>query len=60
MAALACSFAMAMPVSTPPNPLAYATGEIPRAAMMQAGALISALGLVLMLMGYHFVLPLAF
>lgn len=60
VAALACSFAMAMPVSTPPNAMAYATGEIPRAAMMQAGALISALGLVLMLMGYHFVLPLAF
>jgi sodium-dependent dicarboxylate transporter 2/3/5 len=60
LAALACSFAMAMPVSTPPNALAYATGEVPRSVIMQAGGLISALGLILMLVGFHFILPFAF
>ncbi|MEZ5318363.1 MAG: DASS family sodium-coupled anion symporter [Vicinamibacterales bacterium] len=60
LAAFACSFAMAMPVSTPPNALAYATGEIPRPAMVQAGGLVSGLGMVLMLIGFHLVLPLAF
>jgi sodium-dependent dicarboxylate transporter 2/3/5 len=60
LAAFSCSFAMAMPVSTPPNALAYATGEIPRPAMVQAGGLVSGLGMVLMLIGFHLVLPLAF
>lgn len=60
LAALACSFAMAMPVSTPPNSLAYATGEVPRSVMIRAGGLISALGLILMLVGFHFILPFAF
>jgi sodium-dependent dicarboxylate transporter 2/3/5 len=60
LAALSCSFAMVMPVSTPPNAVAYATGEVPRKVMMQVGGLISAIGMLLLLLGYHFVLPLAF
>jgi sodium-dependent dicarboxylate transporter 2/3/5 len=60
LAAFACSFAMAMPVSTPPNALAYATGEVPRSVIMQAGGVISALGLILLLVGFHFILPFAF
>lgn len=60
LAALSCSFAMVMPVSTPPNAVAYATGEVPRKVMMQVGGLISGIGMLLLLLGYHFVLPLAF
>jgi sodium-dependent dicarboxylate transporter 2/3/5 len=60
LAALACSFAMAMPVSTPPNAMAYATGEVARADMMRAGSLVSAIALVLLLIGYRIVLPWAF
>lgn len=60
LAALACSFARVMPVSTPPNAVAYATGEVPRSVMMQVGGLISAMGMLLLLLGYHLVLPLAF
>ena len=40
LAAVACSFAMAMPVSTPPNAIAYATGEIPSRSMAKVGVLI--------------------
>jgi sodium-dependent dicarboxylate transporter 2/3/5 len=60
LAALACSFAMAMPVSTPPNAIAYGTGDVPRGLMVQSGGLISAIGMLLLLVGYHVVLPLAF
>jgi sodium-dependent dicarboxylate transporter 2/3/5 len=60
VAALSCSFAMAMPVSTPPNAIAYGTGQVPRKAMIQAGGLVSAIAMTLLLIGYHFVLPLAF
>jgi sodium-dependent dicarboxylate transporter 2/3/5 len=51
---------MAMPVSTPPNAMAYATGEVARADMMRAGSLVSAIALVLLLIGYRIVLPWAF
>jgi sodium-dependent dicarboxylate transporter 2/3/5 len=60
VAALSCSFAMAMPVSTPPNAIAYSTGQVPRGAMIRAGGLVSAIAMALLLIGYHFVLPLAF
>jgi solute carrier family 13 (sodium-dependent dicarboxylate transporter), member 2/3/5 len=60
LAALACSFGMALPVSTPPNAIAYATGAIPLQTMMRTGSVISAVSLVLLLLGYRLVLPLAF
>jgi sodium-dependent dicarboxylate transporter 2/3/5 len=60
LAALACSFAMAMPVSTPPNAIAYATGQVPRAGMMKAGGIISVAALLLMLAAYRLIVPLAF
>ena len=59
LAALSCSFAMAMPVSTPPNAIAYGTGQIARADMVRAGAIVSATALALTLLGYPFELPLA-
>lgn len=60
LAALACSFGMALPVSTPPNAIAYATGEIPLHAMVRAGGLMSVVCLVLTLLGYRLLLPLVF
>ena len=40
-----CSFAMALPVSTPPNAMAFATGLLPSQALLKIGALVSVLGL---------------
>lgn len=60
VAALSCSFAMVMPVSTPPNAIAYGTGQVPRWAMIQAGGAVTAIAMALLLAGYHFILPLVF
>jgi solute carrier family 13 (sodium-dependent dicarboxylate transporter), member 2/3/5 len=51
--ALGCALAMALPISTPPNAIAYATGEIPPGAMASTGLLIGAVGAVLL----AFVMP---
>jgi sodium-dependent dicarboxylate transporter 2/3/5 len=60
LAALACSFGMALPVSTPPNAIAYASGAIPLHAMVRAGSLLSLVCLILTLLGYRLALPLVF
>jgi sodium-dependent dicarboxylate transporter 2/3/5 len=49
-----------MPVSTPPNAIAYATGKIPVPVMLRAGGLISIISVVIMLLGYKVMLPLIF
>ena len=51
--ALSCSLAMALPVSTPPNAVAYATGEIETKDMAIVGLLVGAVGIVLVV----FVMP---
>lgn len=43
--AFSCSLAMALPVSTPPNAIAYASGEIGSKDMLKAGSLVGAIGL---------------
>ena len=43
----ACSLAMAMPISTPPNALAHATGLLTTRQMALSGAIIGVIGLVL-------------
>jgi len=58
LAALSTSFAMAMPVSTPPNALAFATGELRPTALLRVGACVGLLATVMMLLGYWIVLPL--
>jgi len=58
LTALACSFAMAMPVSTPPNAIAFATGKIPVSALIRSGTLVSMICIVVLLLGYQWVLPL--
>lgn len=60
LAALCCSFGMALPVSTPPNAIAYATGSIPLKTMVRAGGTLSVVCLILVLLGYRAVLPLVF
>ncbi|MFW6141004.1 MAG: SLC13 family permease [Candidatus Saliniplasma sp.] len=46
--ALACSMAMALPVSTPPNAIAYGTDKIDISDMVKYGALISIVGVTLL------------
>ena len=58
LTALACSFAMAMPVSTPPNAIAFATGKIPVSALIRSGAMVSLICILTLLLGYQWVLPL--
>lgn len=60
LAAFACSFAMAMPVSTPPNAIVFGTGQIPVSEMIRAGGLISIASVLIMLVGYRFIAPLIF
>jgi solute carrier family 13 (sodium-dependent dicarboxylate transporter), member 2/3/5 len=60
LAALCCSFGMALPVSTPPNAIAYATGTIPLKTMIRAGGTLSIVCLILVLLGYRAILPLVF
>lgn len=45
--AIGASLAMALPVSTPPNAIAYSTGTLTTADMARVGLVIGALGLVL-------------
>ncbi|MEM9882569.1 MAG: DASS family sodium-coupled anion symporter [Planctomycetota bacterium] len=57
LTALACSFAMAFPVSTPPNAIAFATGRIPASALLSSGGIVSLICVVVLLLGYQLVLP---
>ncbi len=58
LTALACSFAMALPISTPPNAIAFATGRLPAATLLRVGGLISIVCIIVLLAGYQIVLPL--
>ncbi len=51
--AMACSLAMALPVSTPPNAVAYASGAIETKDMATVGLIVGGLGLALVV----FVMP---
>ncbi len=48
--AMACSLAMALPVSTPPNAVAYASGEIESKDMAIVGLLVGGLGLLIVVL----------
>jgi solute carrier family 13 (sodium-dependent dicarboxylate transporter), member 2/3/5 len=60
LTAFACSFAMALPISTPPNAIAFASGRIASRHMLLAGGALSLLGVILLLAGYQVILPLVF
>jgi sodium-dependent dicarboxylate transporter 2/3/5 len=49
--ALAASMSMALPVSTPPNAMAYAQGEFTTRDMMRVSLLISGAGVVVIALG---------
>lgn len=51
--AMAASFAMALPISTPPNAIAYSTGLIKTSQMFKVGVLIGVISLVL---GYSLII----
>jgi len=57
LTALACSAAMAMPVSTPPNAMAFSTGKIPVSSLMWAGAMTGLIAVFILLLGYQIALP---
>jgi solute carrier family 13 (sodium-dependent dicarboxylate transporter), member 2/3/5 len=54
---ISCSFAMAMPVSTPPNALVFASDRVSARSMLVAGTVISVIAVVLLLLGYQMILP---
>lgn len=43
--AISCSLAMSLPVSTPPNAIAYASGDITSNDMLKAGTIVGGIGL---------------
>lgn len=53
LAAVACSFAMAMPVSTPPNAIAYATGKISSRSMAKVGVVLGFCAVVALMVLYQ-------
>ena len=57
LAALACSFAMAFPISTPPNAMTYATRTVRVSDMIRTGGFISLAGVAIMLIGYRVMIP---
>lgn len=52
--ALSCSFAFALPISTPPNAMAYATRTFSLKEMIKAGSVISLISFFLILLAYFF------
>jgi len=57
VAALSVSFGLALPISSPPNALAFATGKLQSKHLLLAGGIISIVGVGAMLVGYRWVLP---
>jgi sodium-dependent dicarboxylate transporter 2/3/5 len=58
--ALSCSLAMALPVSTPPNAIAFATNMLHSRDMLKAGVVVSLISVALVLLGFKFVITRAF
>lgn len=50
-ATFACSFGFMLPVSTPPNALAYGTGKVPITYMAKTGAVFDVLGAAIIIVG---------
>lgn len=57
LTALSCSLAMALPVSTPPNAIAFSTGRIGAKHLLRVGGAITVLSVIVLLLGYRFVIP---
>ncbi len=57
IAGLTVSFAVSMPISTPPNAMAYATGLVSSRDMIRVGLLVSLIAVGVLMAGYFWVLP---
>lgn len=57
LTAFACSFAMAMPVSTPPNAIAFATGRVTVGSLLKIGGLTTLIAILGLLAGYRLMIP---
>lgn len=55
--ALSCSLALALIISTPPNAIAYSLGTFSQKELFSVGAVLSLIGLILILIGFEIVLP---
>lgn len=51
--AYACSFGVALPVSTPSNAMVFASGRVPLRDMVKAGTVMQFVALALLLLGYR-------
>ena len=60
MIALSCSFAMALPISTPPNAIAFSSKMLKSRDMLKAGIIVSLIAFGLIIIGYQFIIPRAF
>ena len=58
--ALACSFAMALPISTPPNAIAFSTNTIRINDMLKTGGLISIIAFIILMLGFQMILSKVF
>jgi sodium-dependent dicarboxylate transporter 2/3/5 len=56
--ALGCSFAMVLPISTPPNAIAVSTGMLETKHMIPAGLIVGVTGLIVILLLSVFYWPL--
>lgn len=57
LTAMSCSLAMALPVSTPPNAIAFSTGRLPSRSLLWVGGSISIISMIALLIGYQIVIP---
>jgi solute carrier family 13 (sodium-dependent dicarboxylate transporter), member 2/3/5 len=57
LTALSCSLAMALPVSTPPNAIAFSTGRLPARSLLWVGGSITIISMIALLIGYQLVIP---
>ncbi len=57
LTALACSFAMALPVSTPPNAIAFATGKLPAQSLLRVGGAVCIVSVIVLLLGFRIMIP---
>jgi len=55
--ALSCSISMAFPISTPPNALAYSSGQISNSDMVVWGGIITMLSFAILAMGFWWIVP---
>ncbi|VAX35853.1 Sodium-dependent anion transporter family [hydrothermal vent metagenome] len=58
--ALACSLAMALPVSTPPNAIAFSTNMLKSKDMLKAGTIVSLVSVIMIILGFKFFITRAF